>query len=68
MMGKGMKDLTFGFIPLPNIPQPLFLLGSGRSKTRRLLAVRVKLECVGPAGLPLTPTGPGGIVKIVSFS
>ncbi len=48
MIGRGMKDITFGFIPLPNIPLPLFSLLNGPSHILHFAAVRAKLDASVP--------------------
>ncbi len=45
MIGKGMKDLS-GFIPLPNIPLPLFFARKRSSRILHFVAVRAKLDAV----------------------
>ena len=41
---QGNERHEFGFIPLPNIPLPLFSLVSGRSQILHFVAVRVRLD------------------------
>jgi hypothetical protein len=48
MMGKAMKGMTFGFIPLPNIPLPLFFARAPSFPDSSFPGFPGQFRCVGP--------------------
>jgi hypothetical protein len=56
MIGKGMKDMTFGFYSPAKHSIALFSLVSRRSQILHFVAVRVKLKASALGNLPCEKT------------